>query len=106
MLISASLGTHLGLNRRGPGSGSPCERAEAPAAQHPLPVPVQNDAPAARASFRVRPSAPLLAQLVAVAEDLPAARARRRTDPGAGAAAYRLVGKLGPQSGKLRTHTA
>jgi hypothetical protein len=87
-----------------PGNGLDCARRDA------APLPQQHDPqrtllPAvipsthrvsAAAAPGLRPSAALVAQLVAAEENLPVARARRRADPQASADLYRSVANLEP----------
>jgi hypothetical protein len=85
-----------------PGKGLDCGRRGAtslPPRDEPrplLPAVVPSTQRVSAAAPGIRPSAALLAQLVATVENLPVARARRRADAQTSTDAYRSIANLAP----------
>jgi hypothetical protein len=102
MRIAASPGNGLDRGRR---DADPLPRRDDP--QRTLLPAIVPSTPreSAAAMPGTRPSAALLAQLVATVENLPAARARRRADPQTSADAYRSVANLAPSPRKRASRT-
>jgi hypothetical protein len=90
MRVSASSSGDLGSDRR---QAEEFQRRETPVAALPAVVPVR-DRMNQETPGHSRPSAALLAQLVASVENLPVARARRRADPRTGTEAYRVIANI------------
>jgi hypothetical protein len=68
-------------------------RVSLPAVIQPLPRATAEAPPP-----RSRPSAPLIAQLIANSENLPSARSRRREDPAVGSGIYRTMASAAPDA--------
>ncbi len=94
MRIAATSGSTIDSNRRNHSAIATAGIEPAPPASACALVPVRTGVHASERPASGRPSAALLAQLVAGAQNLPTSRARRRADPGDGARLYRAVADL------------
>lgn len=101
MRITASNGASTGLSREKP-SRTAYGAPEQPRASLPAVIPANRVERAETPHPNARPSAALLAQILAGAEDMPSARSRRRIDPAAGTGIYRSIADLGAHAPSRR----
>lgn len=94
MKIAASPRASAGLTRHKP-SHTGYEAPEQPRVFLPAVIPTNRPEHTSRPSLNTRPTAALLAQILAGTEDLPGARAKRRIDPAEGLQIYRSIAGLG-----------